>query len=94
VPLPGLTCRNNIAYVTDDITTTIWRSPVEAIGQLSRICAEFPAYLIVVETTADDRTRFVARSRDADTHPRMVITPDVAELRAALSKDRSPGSRS
>jgi hypothetical protein len=38
-----------------------------------------------METTADHyRVRFAARGRHDGIHPRMVITPDVAELRDAL----------
>jgi hypothetical protein len=55
------------------------------VTQLSRLADEFPAFSIAVESTADDSTRFVARNRHPDVHPRMVITADVAELRAALT---------
>jgi hypothetical protein len=70
--------------MTDDITPAIWRSPAEAAAQLRRLSDEFPAFFIAMEATADNRVRFVARGRHADVHPRMVITPDVAELRDAL----------
>jgi hypothetical protein len=73
-----------------DASPTAWRSPAEAATQLRRLSAEFPAFHIAMETTADNRVRFVARSRDADTQPRVVITPDVAELRAALSAGQPP----
>lgn len=68
-----------------DASPTAWRSPAEASAQLSRLSGEFPAFFIAMEVTADNRVRFVARGRDADVHPRLVITPDVAELRNALS---------
>jgi hypothetical protein len=56
-----------------------------AAGQADRLSAEFPAFHIALEPTADNRVRYIARGRDADVHPRMVITSDVAELHAALS---------
>jgi hypothetical protein len=58
---------------------------VRAVAHLDRLSAEFPAFAIWLEPTADNLVRFVARNRHADVHPRMVITPDAAELRAALS---------
>jgi hypothetical protein len=74
-----------------DASATAWRSPAEAASQLRRLAAEFPAFHIAMETTADHyRVRFVARGRDADVHPRVVITSDTAELRAALSTDQLP----
>lgn len=69
--------------MTDDIALTAWRSPVEAATQLTRLSAEFPAFHIALEVTAGYRVRFVARGRTRMS-PRMVITPDVAELRAVL----------
>jgi hypothetical protein len=73
-----------------DAPATAWRSPAEAASQLSRLSAEFPAFHIVMETTVGHRVRFVARSRDADVHPRTVITPDVTELRDALTTAPAP----
>jgi hypothetical protein len=43
-----------------------------------------------METTAHYRVRFVARNREAYVHPRTVITPDPAELRAALATAPAP----
>jgi hypothetical protein len=69
-----------------DAASTAWRSAAEAAIQLSQLSAEFPAFHIGMETTTYHyRVRFVARARHADVHPVLVITPDVAELRAALS---------
>jgi hypothetical protein len=56
-----------------------------AAAQVDRLSAEFPAFDIALEPTADNRVRYIARSRDANVNPRIVITPDVAELRDALS---------
>ena len=61
-----------------------------APAQLNRLTAEFPAFSIALESTADNAIRFVARNRHPDVHPRMVITPDAAELRAALNADQQP----
>jgi hypothetical protein len=56
-----------------------------AAAQVDRLSAEFPTFHIALEPTADNRVRYIARSRDANVNPRIVITPDEAELRAALS---------
>ena len=78
--------------MTDDIIPATGRTPAEAAAQLRRLSAEFPAFRIVVEATADSRVRFVARGRDADIQPRVVITPDVTELREALGAARPCGT--
>jgi hypothetical protein len=76
-----------LGYMTaqSDAAPTAWRSPAEAATQLRRLADEFPAFHIAMETTADYRVRFIARNRYGDVHPRMVMTPDAAELRDALS---------
>jgi hypothetical protein len=56
----------------------------DTFAHLDSLCAEFPAFHIVLEPTADNTIRFVARNRHPDVHPRTVITPDAAELRTAL----------
>jgi acyl transferase domain-containing protein len=63
-----------------------------AARQAERLAEEFPRFAIWLEPAEDDTVRYIARNRDADTHPRTVITADVAELRAALSAG-SAGSR-
>jgi hypothetical protein len=69
-----------------DGASTAWRSAAEAAIQLSQLSAEFPSFHIGMETTTYHyRVRFVARARHADVHPVLVITPDVTELRDALS---------
>jgi hypothetical protein len=73
-----------------DASATAWRSPAEAAAELSRLSAEFPAFHIAMETTVGHRVRFVARNRGADVHPRTVITPDVTELRDALTTASDP----
>jgi hypothetical protein len=60
-----------------------------AAAQIDRLSAEFPAFHISLEPTADNRVRYVARGRNADVHPRMVITPDVTELRDALERSKA-----
>jgi hypothetical protein len=81
VPLSGPDLRLNVTYVIDDD---------RALAQLDRLSADFPAFAIWLEPMADNSTRFVARNRHPDVHPRMVVTSDVAELRAALSAGQPP----
>jgi hypothetical protein len=54
------------------------------VSQLDLLTAEFPAFAISLEPTAGG-IRFVARNRHDGVHPRLVITRDATELRAALS---------
>ena len=62
----------------------------QASAQLHQLSVDFPAFRISLEPTVDNTTRFVARNRHPDVHPRTVITPDAAELRAALSQGQRP----
>jgi hypothetical protein len=61
---------------------------LRAAAELTKLCTEFPVFSIALESTADNATRFVARNRRPDVHPRIVVTSDVAELRAALIAGR------
>jgi hypothetical protein len=67
--------------VTDDDRT---------LTHLDQLSAEFPSFHIVLEPTVGTALRFVARNRHPDVHPRIVITPDPGELRAALSWQDCP----
>jgi hypothetical protein len=71
-----VTCRFNVACVID----YPW-----AQAQAELLAEDFPEFAICLEPTADSKVRYIARGRSADIHPRMVITSDVTELRAALS---------
>jgi hypothetical protein len=71
--------------VTDDGSDDPQHLPDRTAAELARLTADFPSFDIWREVTGDNRARFVARGRSADIHPRIVVTPDAAELRAALS---------
>jgi hypothetical protein len=58
-------------------------------AQAERLSREFPRFAVSLEP-AEDKVRYIARSRYPDVHPRMVVTSDVAELRAALSAGQPP----
>lgn len=51
---------------------------------LAGLREEFPAFRIWREIMGD-RIQYVARRRNADTHPHSVVTADPARLRSALS---------
>jgi hypothetical protein len=51
--------------------------------------ADFPQFRIWAETLGR-RTRYIARRLDPGTRPHTVVTPDLDELRAALSGDQTP----
>jgi hypothetical protein len=55
-----------------------------AAAQAEALSAEFPRFAICLEP-ADEKVRYIARNRHPDVHPRLVVTSDVAELRAALN---------
>ena len=52
-------------------------------GELARLQTDFPQFRIWREITRG-RGRYVARSLHPDARPHTVVTPDPAELRAAL----------
>ena len=56
------------------------------------LCADFPAYLIGTEAVGSGR-RYVAVRREPGPGPgpHTVVTPDLAELRSALSPAARPG---
>jgi hypothetical protein len=56
-----------------------------AAAQADLLAQEFPRFAIWLEPAEDNKVRYIARNRHPDVHPRTVITPDVAELRAALN---------
>jgi hypothetical protein len=56
-----------------------------AAAQAERLSREFPRFAIWLEPAQDDKVRYIARNQHPDVHPRMVVTSDVDELRAALS---------
>ena len=58
-------------------------------ARLASTVHEFPQFRIWREITADREPRFVARRRHPGVSPHTVVTPDLAELRAALAT--SPG---
>lgn len=51
---------------------------------LSELRADFPSYVINTEAVAS-RRRYVAVRRQPGPGPHTVVTPDLAELRAALA---------
>ena len=53
------------------------------LDDLALIAAGFPDFRLWRETTLD-RTCYVARGRDLNTHPDTVVTADLDELSAAL----------
>jgi len=53
-------------------------------AELAALREEFPAFRIWREITGD-RVRFVARSRRPGLNPHTVVTPDLGELRNALT---------
>jgi hypothetical protein len=61
-----------------------------AAAQAERLAVEFPRFAIWLEPAEDDKVRYIAKNRHPDVHPRMVITADVAELRATLSAGQPP----
>ena len=58
-------------------------------AKLASTVHEFPQFRIWREITTDREPRFVARRRHPGVSPHTVVTPDLAELRAALAT--SPG---
>jgi hypothetical protein len=56
-----------------------WRDPDE----LALIAAGFPEFRLWRETTLD-RTHYIARGRDLNTHPHTIVTTDLDELSATL----------
>jgi hypothetical protein len=67
-----------------DITTR-----PEALAELTRLRAGFPGHWIGTETIPGRGVRYLARARQHDIQPHTVITPDLAELRAALEAGRA-----
>jgi hypothetical protein len=64
----------------------LYASPEVTFGRtLARLQQEFPDFRIWREVTAE-HVRFVAVRRQAGTRPHTVVTADMAELRAALSR--------
>jgi hypothetical protein len=61
-----------------------------AAAQAEALSQEFPRFAVWLEPAEDDKVRYIARNRHPDVHPRMVVTSDVTELRAALSAGQSP----
>lgn len=61
-----------------------------AAAQAEALSEEFPRFAVWLEPAEDDKVRYIAKDRHPDVHPRMVVTSDVAELRAALSADQPP----
>jgi hypothetical protein len=59
-----------------------------AAAQAEALSEEFPRFAVWLEPAEDDKVRYIAKDRHPDVHPRMVITADLAELRAALSADQ------
>jgi hypothetical protein len=55
--------------------------------ELALIEAGFPGFRVWRQTVCD-RMRYVAASRDLDTHPYTVITSDLKELVASLTAGR------
>jgi hypothetical protein len=60
--------------------------------ELALVAAGFPEFRLWRETTFD-HTRYVARSRDLNTHPHTVVTTDLAELAATLVAGRPADER-
>jgi hypothetical protein len=60
-------------------------------SELAMLRADFPGHLIGEESIMG-RVRYVARRRWQGTQPHTVVTPDLAELRAALQAGRTPKS--
>jgi hypothetical protein len=76
----GLTCGFSVGCVID--------YPYAA-AQTEALAQEFPGFAVSLEP-AEDKIRYIAKNRHPDVHPRMVVTSDVAELRAALNAGHVP----
>jgi hypothetical protein len=59
-------------------------SPQEDAAELERRAAQFPGHDLAREDTGRG-TRYVARARDLDTHPSLVMTSTLDELCAQLA---------
>ena len=51
--------------------------------ELADLRAQFPSHMIGTDSITG-RVRYIARRRREGTNPHTVVTPDLAELRAAL----------
>jgi hypothetical protein len=57
------------------------------LDELALVAAGFPAFQFWRAITYD-RIRYVAQGTSLDTHPSVVVTHDLVELRAVLGADR------
>jgi hypothetical protein len=58
--------------------------PRDVAARIGALAAEFPGHYVAAEHAADHGIRYIAGNRHAHVHPRLVVTRDLAELRAAL----------
>jgi hypothetical protein len=59
--------------------------PLDVAALVNALTAEFPTHSIEAEHTADSGVRWIARNRTDEIHPRVVVTPYIAELREAIN---------
>jgi hypothetical protein len=58
---------------------------LDVAALVKALTAEFPTHSIEAENTAGNVIRWIARNRTDEIHPRVVVTPYIAELREALN---------